>query len=103
MSTDYSDIRNLCKAHTVTDDDRRRLKTDEWRKWFVDVCTNATMRDYRVPRFADTPPIELVLLDRTDLPSAGAGETPIVGVAPAIGSAARVFGRVDTALPVRLA
>jgi hypothetical protein len=43
-----------------------------------------------------------VLLDRKDLPSAGAGETPIVCVAPAIGSAARAFGRVDTALPVRL-
>jgi nicotinate dehydrogenase subunit B len=64
--------------------------------------TNGTMRDYRVPRFADVPPIEIVLLDRRDLPSAGAGETPIVCVAPAIGSAARQFGRVDTALPVRL-
>jgi len=28
-----------------------------------------------------------VLLDRKDLPSAGAGETPIMGVAPAIGNA----------------
>jgi nicotinate dehydrogenase subunit B len=28
-----------------------------------------------------------VLVDRKDLPSAGAGETPIVGVAPAIGNA----------------
>jgi len=28
-----------------------------------------------------------VLLDRRDIPSAGAGETPIVGVAPAIGNA----------------
>lgn len=64
--------------------------------------TNGTMRQYRVPRFADIPPIELVLLDRRDLPSAGAGETPIVCVAPAIGSAARAFGAVDTALPVRL-
>ena len=33
------------------------------------------------------PVIESVLLDRKDLPSAGAGETPIVGVAPAIGNA----------------
>jgi CO/xanthine dehydrogenase Mo-binding subunit len=64
--------------------------------------TNGTMREYRVPRFADVPPIEMVLLDRRDLPSAGAGETPIVCVAPAIGSAARAFGQVDTALPVRL-
>jgi CO/xanthine dehydrogenase Mo-binding subunit len=64
---------------------------------------NGTMEQYRVPRFKDVPPIEIVLLDRRDLPSAGAGETPIVCVAPAIGSAARAFGKVDTALPVRLA
>jgi nicotinate dehydrogenase subunit B len=28
-----------------------------------------------------------VLLDRRDIPSAGAGETPLVGLAPAIGNA----------------
>jgi nicotinate dehydrogenase subunit B len=42
---------------------------------------------YRVPRFADVPAIETVLLDRRDLSSAGAGETPIVGLAPAVGNA----------------
>lgn len=42
---------------------------------------------YRVPRFSDVPPIEIVLLDRKDLPSAGAGETPIVGLAPAVSTA----------------
>jgi isoquinoline 1-oxidoreductase len=42
---------------------------------------------YRVPRFSDTPEIEIVLLDRKDLSSAGAGETPIIGIAPAIGNA----------------
>jgi nicotinate dehydrogenase subunit B len=42
---------------------------------------------YRVPRFSDMPAIEIVLLDRKDLPSAGAGETPIVGLAPAISTA----------------
>ena len=66
------------------------------------VLTNGTMADYRVPRFRDVPSIEVVLLDRRDLPSAGAGETPIVCVAPAIGSAARAFGPVDSALPIRL-
>jgi isoquinoline 1-oxidoreductase len=49
--------------------------------------SNGRFEDYRVPRFADIPPIETVLLDRKDLPSAGAGETPIVAVAPAIGNA----------------
>ena len=66
------------------------------------LIVNGTMEQYRVPRFKDVPPMEIVLLDRKDLPSAGAGETPIVCVAPAIGSAARAFGRVDTALPVKL-
>lgn len=64
--------------------------------------TNGTMEQYRVPRFKDVPPLTTVLLDRRDLPSAGAGETPIVCVAPAIGSAARAFGEVATELPVKL-
>ena len=49
--------------------------------------TNARFSRYRVPRFRDTPEIEVVLLDRKDLPSAGAGEAPIVAIAPAIGNA----------------
>ncbi len=48
---------------------------------------NARFSKYRVPRFRDIPTIEVVLLDRKDIPSAGAGETPIVGIAPAIGNA----------------
>jgi CO/xanthine dehydrogenase Mo-binding subunit len=63
---------------------------------------NGSMEQYRVPRFKDIPPMEVILLDRKDIPSAGAGETPIVCVAPAIGSAVRAFGEVATELPVRL-
>jgi nicotinate dehydrogenase subunit B len=48
---------------------------------------NGKFSRYRVPRFSDMPAIEIVLLDRKDLPSAGAGETPIVGLAPAVSSA----------------
>jgi isoquinoline 1-oxidoreductase len=48
------------------------------------------------------PAIDIVLLDRRDLRSEGAGETPIVAVAPAIASAARAFGVVAPALPIRL-
>jgi isoquinoline 1-oxidoreductase len=48
---------------------------------------NGKLSRYRVPRFADMPVIESVLLDRKDIVSAGAGETPIVGVAPAVGNA----------------
>jgi CO/xanthine dehydrogenase Mo-binding subunit len=64
---------------------------------------NGTLGDYRVPRFTDIPPIDIVLVDRRDLRSEGAGETPIVAVAPAIASAARAFGAVLPALPIRLA
>ncbi|MFZ0493556.1 MAG: molybdopterin cofactor-binding domain-containing protein, partial [Acidimicrobiia bacterium] len=42
---------------------------------------------YRVPRFSDAPAVEVVLIDRPDLPSAGAGETPLIAVAPAIANA----------------
>ena len=48
---------------------------------------NASFAQYRLPRFSDTPQIAIVLLDRKDLPSAGAGETGIVGLAPAVGNA----------------
>ena len=42
---------------------------------------------YRVPRFADAPQVEIVLLDRKDLPSAGAGEIGLIALAPAVGNA----------------
>ncbi len=42
---------------------------------------------YRVPRFRDLPKIEVVMLNRKDLAPAGAGETPIMALAPAIGNA----------------
>ena len=51
------------------------------------MITNPFLADYRVPRFHDLPKLEVVLLDRRDIASAGAGETPIMGIAPAIGNA----------------
>lgn len=48
---------------------------------------NPGFSSYRVPRMSDVPALETVLIDRRDLPSAGAGETPIVAIAPAIGNA----------------
>ncbi len=51
---------------------------------------NAAFSDYRVPRLTDVPTMETVLVDRRDLPSAGAGETPIVAIAPAIANALAV-------------
>ena len=49
--------------------------------------SNAHFSSYRVPRFRDVPEIEAILLDRKDIPSAGAGETPIMAIAPSIGNA----------------
>jgi isoquinoline 1-oxidoreductase len=48
---------------------------------------NGRFSEYRVPRFSDLPVLETVLIDRKDLPSVGAGECPIVGMAPAIANA----------------
>jgi isoquinoline 1-oxidoreductase len=48
---------------------------------------NRRFSNYRVPRFSDVPILETVLLDRKDIPSAGAGECPMIGLAPAIGNA----------------
>ena len=48
---------------------------------------NGRMSEYRVPRFSDVPVLETVLLDRKDIPSVGAGECPMVGLAPAIANA----------------
>jgi isoquinoline 1-oxidoreductase len=47
----------------------------------------ASFADYPLPRFRDTPALETVLVNRPDLTSEGAGETPIIGIAPAVGNA----------------
>jgi len=63
--------------------------------------TNGRFSRYRVPRFSDVPAIEVVLLDRKDLPSAGAGEAPIIAIAPAIGNAIHAAAGVRlTGLPL---
>ena len=64
--------------------------------------TNARFAAYRVPRFRDVPKLEIILLDRKDLESAGAGETPIIVIAPAIANA--VFdatGKRVRSMPIR--
>jgi len=48
---------------------------------------NNLFSKYRVPRFSDIPPLDAFLIDRKDQPPVGAGEAPIVGVAPAISNA----------------
>ena len=49
---------------------------------------NPGFAGYRVPRFSDLPELDILLMDRPDLPSAGAGETPMITIAPAIANAA---------------
>lgn len=46
-----------------------------------------SLAGYRVPRFSDIPRIDVVLVNRPDVPSAGAGETPLIAVAPAVANA----------------
>jgi isoquinoline 1-oxidoreductase len=64
---------------------------------------NASFWRYRVPRFEDLPQVEVHLIDRKDVPSAGAGETPLICVAPAIANA--IFdatGKRLREMPLRL-
>ena len=48
---------------------------------------NPRLSEYRVPRFSDLPKIDVVLVDRKDQRSMGAGETPLTGIAPAVANA----------------
>ena len=64
---------------------------------------NASFRKYQVPRFDDVPEMDIHLLNRLDLPSAGAGETPIIAVAPAIANAvANATGVRVRSMPIQL-
>ena len=64
---------------------------------------NGSFSQYPVPRFRDVPPMETVLLDRPDIESAGAGETPIIAVAPALANALfAATGQRRRSLPLRL-
>jgi isoquinoline 1-oxidoreductase len=58
---------------------------------------NSRFAQYRLPRFSDVPRIEVVIINRKDLPSAGAGETGIVALAPAVGNA--IFAATGIRLP----
>ncbi len=62
---------------------------------------NPFFSQYRVPRFGDMPQLEVVMIDRKDIPSVGAGETPILGIAPAIRNAiANATGKKLFTLPL---
>lgn len=57
---------------------------------------------YQVPRFTDVPELDIHLLNRRDLDSAGGGETPIIAIAPAIANAVfHATGRRIREMPIR--
>jgi isoquinoline 1-oxidoreductase len=63
---------------------------------------NPHFAQYPVPRFKDVPPIATVLLNRPDLPSVGAGETPMIAVPPAVANAIYEASQVRVrSLPIR--
>ena len=65
--------------------------------------TTASFADYYVPRMRDLPELDIVLLDRPDLPSVGGSETPIIAIAPAIvGAIYDAVGKRCRSMPVRL-
>jgi isoquinoline 1-oxidoreductase len=67
-----------------------------------EVLTNA-FSDYAVPRFADVPRMDIHILNRPDLPSVGAGETPLIALAPAIANAVfHATGKRVREMPIRL-
>jgi isoquinoline 1-oxidoreductase len=63
---------------------------------------NANFNRYQVPRFKDVPELDIHLLDRPGLDSAGGGETPIIAVAPAIANAVfQATGVRIRSMPIR--
>jgi isoquinoline 1-oxidoreductase len=65
---------------------------------------NPRLSQYRLPRFSDIHQLDIVLVDRKDLPSAGAGETPIVALAPSVsGAVFDATGQRLRSLPLKLA
>ena len=60
-----------------------------WERVEYDSRAQRTRRlsQYRVPRFTDVPQVDVQLIDRRDVPPAGAGESSITLPAPAIAAA----------------
>lgn len=67
------------------------------------VIQTTSFRVYRVPRYEDVPELDVHLLNRPDLPSAGAGETPIICIAPAIANAVfHATGKRIRSMPIKI-
>lgn len=65
--------------------------------------SNPRFSSYRVPRMNDVPELDIVLVNRKDLPSVGAGETPIIAIAPALANAIQhATGKRCRSMPIKL-
>jgi isoquinoline 1-oxidoreductase len=64
---------------------------------------NPKFSTYRVPRFRDVPPrMDIILVDKKDAEPVGAGETPIIAVAPAMANAVfAITGERVRSMPFR--
>jgi len=64
---------------------------------------NPSFRRYQVPRFADVPELDIHLFNSPEHDPAGAGETPIIAIAPAVANAVfQATGARLRAMPLRL-
>jgi isoquinoline 1-oxidoreductase len=64
---------------------------------------NNSFAQYRVPRLKDMPKIDVELVENRDIPSTGAGETPLIAVAPAIANAIFAATGLHTrSMPIKL-
>ncbi len=63
---------------------------------------NGAFAKYLVPRMSHVPKLDTILVNRPELDSVGAGETPIIAIAPAIANAVyRATGVRVRSMPVR--
>lgn len=64
---------------------------------------NGAFSRYRVPRFEDVPKFDIMLLDPPGVESVGAGETPVIAIAPAIANAVfHATGKRIRQMPLKL-
>lgn len=104
MDTTYSLTVNG-QRHAVTTEPQRSLLhlLREEMRFAEGQMRNAAFSRYPVPRLADVPELDIHLLNRPDLESAGGGETPIIAIAPAIANAVfHANGRRIREMPICL-
>lgn len=77
-------LRNQIEGNVIQSLSRALIEEVRWDDGGL-LCTS--WESYPILRFSDIPPIEVILLDRPDQPSVGAGEPATITTAPAIANA----------------